>query len=510
MAEVVRVLMLEDNPDDAELIVRALRRAGFTLESQRVEDEAAYRAALQGDHDLILADHNLSTFNAVRALELLLESGRDLPFIIISGGINEELAVECMRRGAADYLLKDRLGRLGQAVEHALREKQMRADMRAAERHLRESEMKFKTIFNESLDVLLLLDSQTGHILDVNAAVSRIMHYDPASLLGQPFTRLFAPDVEPPPAVQHTLRTQSSIFASHPFLCGDGSICPMDLTATLMAWGEEEAVLVTLRDVTERQQADAALRAAELLHIELEKEREISSMRMSFLSMVSHEFRTPLATILSSSDLLRLYLTQLSDEQRAKHLHRIQDAVRNMVKLVDEVLMVGRFDSNRVENRPEAIPLTPFCTELVDQIRQTLTSGHQVSLVKDADLTVYADPSLLHQIIGNLLTNAVKYSPKGGEVTLDITHEPDAVTLSVRDQGIGIPSEDQRHIFGSFRRASNVGGIPGNGLGLSIVKKAVELMRGQVSLESEVGKGTTFRVRLPLETPPGVAATSSA
>lgn len=262
----------------------------------------------------------------------------------------------------------------------------------------------------------------------------------------------------------------------------------------------ENEVMAIVRDITERKRTEAEIQNA------LQREKELNELKSNFVSMTSHEFRTPLATILSSSELLEHYSHKWTAEKQLSHLVRIQDAVKHMTELLNDVLLIGKAEAGRLEFDPVPLALTEFCQSIVEEIQIT-TCKHTVDFqVKGEERAAQLDPKLLRQILNNLLSNAVKYSPDGGTVHFDLTYEGGGedggekaeVVFCVRDEGIGIPKSDQTKMFTSFNRASNVGTISGTGLGLAIVKRSVDLHGGDISLKSDIGEGTTFIVRLPL------------
>jgi signal transduction histidine kinase len=224
--------------------------------------------------------------------------------------------------------------------------------------------------------------------------------------------------------------------------------------------------------------------------------------------MVSHEYRTPLATILSSAELLERYTDRFTEEQKLKHYRRIQSTTKALTQLVSDVLTISQIEAGKQEYKPSPLNLEKFCQELVEELQQTLGSQHTLVFTHQGECTLrqettsttsaYMDEKLIRHIIGNLLSNAIKYSPKGSTIQFDLIYNQDQAILRIRDEGIGIPLEDQPHLFESFRRGSNVGTISGTGLGLAIVKNFVDLQGGQIVVESEVGLGTTFTVTLPL------------
>jgi signal transduction histidine kinase len=270
------------------------------------------------------------------------------------------------------------------------------------------------------------------------------------------------------------------------------------LVNTLIA--QEQALLAVnkqlqheLRERQHAQEAEAETRTA------LEKEQELSELKSRFISMTSHEFRTPLTTILSSTELLEKYHQKFTLEKKKQHFTRIKIATHRMVQLLDDVLLIGKAESGKLTFNPAPLDLREFCNELVEEVQASSGSQHNINyLVRGTEQSAYMDEKLLRHILFNLLSNAIKYSPIASTVDFELKFQGKEVVFQVKDQGIGIPLEDQKHLFETFHRAKNVGTIPGTGLGLAIVKKSVDLQGGQISVESVVGVGTTFIVTLPI------------
>lgn len=259
-----------------------------------------------------------------------------------------------------------------------------------------------------------------------------------------------------------------------------------------IAVSAENEVMAIARDITERKQVEADIRTA------LEKEKELSELKSRFISMASHEFRTPLATILSSAELIEHYSHKWNEEKKLNHLQRIQTSVKHMTGLLNDVLLIGKAEEGKLECKPTLIDLLQFCRDLVEDMELT-TSSHTIAFRPQCQITTACiDEKLLRHILSNLLSNAIKYSPAGGTVYFDVICQQEEVVFCVQDQGIGIPLADQAQLFDSFHRASNVGTISGTGLGLAIVKKSVDLHGGKIAVQSEVSVGTTFTVTIPL------------
>jgi signal transduction histidine kinase len=246
-------------------------------------------------------------------------------------------------------------------------------------------------------------------------------------------------------------------------------------------------------DIDDRKRAEAELLTA------MQREKELSELKSKFVSTASHEFRTPLATMLSSAELLEHYSDSLGAEEKRNLLHTIQASAKRMSEMIDDVLTLGRAESGVLKLNLGPTNLHELCGRVVSEFRIAQGRHHVITLDDRFDrLEALMDERLLRHILNNLLSNAVKYSPQGSEVTFLLERRDESAAIEIQDRGIGIPPEDQPRLFESFQRASNVENRPGTGLGLAIVKKAVELHGGEISLKSAMGSGTRFTVVLPL------------
>ncbi|MEO1352578.1 MAG: ATP-binding protein [Cyanobacteria bacterium J06635_15] len=268
----------------------------------------------------------------------------------------------------------------------------------------------------------------------------------------------------------------------------------LDFEARIAVSADNEVVAI-IRDITERKRGEADIRNA------LERERELNEMKTRFVSMTSHEFRTPLTTILSSAELLEHYGERWSMAKQLKYLHKIQIAAKHMTELLNDVLLINQAEAGKVEFNPQPLVLNEFCQEIMEELQITTAAHHLRLRSQLTGAPILIDRKLMRHILTNLLSNAVNYSPSGGEILISLDEVGNQLELRVQDQGIGIPEEAHNSLFESFVRGSNVGTISGTGLGLAIVKKSVDLHQGQIRCESEVGKGTTFIVTLPVSLP---------
>ena len=236
------------------------------------------------------------------------------------------------------------------------------------------------------------------------------------------------------------------------------------------------------------------------LHDAFLREKELNQFKSRFLAMASHELRKPLTLILGNCELIETYEPQMPIEEKREHFQNIQASVRQMNDLLEEVLTLGKGETGKLAFHPETLDLTFVCQEIVEEMQ--IMTGHSHTLTfsqRGEKPKTVLDKKLVQHILSNLLSNAVKYSPQGSTVDLKLLYETGEVVFQIRDEGIGISEEDQTHLFDPFHRGTNIGTVSGSGLGLSIVKQSVELHGGAITVASELGKGTTCTVVLPLQ-----------
>jgi signal transduction histidine kinase len=268
----------------------------------------------------------------------------------------------------------------------------------------------------------------------------------------------------------------------------------------LVGFGAAYTIVRLKRSADELAEASSRLSEANIaLRVEQAREKELSMLKGRFVSMVSHEFRTPLSIVLSSMELLEAYADRWRPEKKAEHFTRIKTAIRTMTRMLDDVLLLDRSEAGVMVHCPERMDLLRFCEGLVDDFRVAIQDSHTISFEHDGvPAEVYMDEKLLRHVLTNLLSNAIKYSSEGGAVLLDVRCREGLGHFVVEDHGIGIPPEDVPRLFQSFQRASNVGNIKGTGLGLCIAKQMVDLQSGRIEVNSEVSRGTIVRVTIPL------------
>jgi signal transduction histidine kinase len=235
-------------------------------------------------------------------------------------------------------------------------------------------------------------------------------------------------------------------------------------------------------------------RTRELIN-SLNREKEMSARKRQFFSMASHELKTPLTTILMSASLLEDYNEGEHAEKRAKHINRIRASSKQLMEIVNDFLASEKMEQGKTEMVFESFDVKQFTTAVIEQMESSLKNGQKIRYVHQGNTTIVLVKNILHNILLNLLSNACKYSPENQPIDLCIQVTGNELTLQVKDYGIGIPAEDQPHIFNDFFRAKNTTGIEGTGLGLHIVKRYLELLNGSIHFSSRYNEGTTFTVR---------------
>lgn len=527
----LRVLLVEDSEDDAILLLRALKKSGYRPHCLRVEGASEFTAALAAQTwDIVLSDYTMPEFSARQALELLQAQQQDLPFIVVSGVMGEESAVAIMKAGAHDYLLKDRLVRLGPAIERELREAQVRRSKREAEEALLrayenlESQVQERTaqikatnlqlraeieereriesvlrqlaaIVESSLDAIISTDLD-GTILSWNAGAEAVYGYRATEAIGYKLQQLLTPS--DPEVVQRFLGDRlrndddpRQVIHQRK----DGRAIEVFLTVSPVrdAAGQTVGVSTIARDISER--------------------RAVERLKDEFVSIVSHELRTPLTSIRGSLGLLLSGKLGALSEQGQRFLEIAINNTDRLVRLIEDILDLERLESGQVALELQPHLLADLMREAIE-IVQPVADKTEVKIVPEfLSVTLQVDGDRLVQAMVNLLSNAVKFSPNGSQVQLRATYAPEPpaeateVVVAIIDRGRGIPPDKLETIFGRFQQvdASDARQKGGTGLGLAICQSIIEQHRGRLWVESVQGEGSTFYFSLPLNQ---VASTS--
>ncbi|MDJ0727414.1 MAG: PAS domain-containing sensor histidine kinase [Prochloraceae cyanobacterium] len=404
-------------------------------------------------------------------------------------------------------------------LEHLNKELQVRAEQRTIqliqtnrklhkqiiarkkiEQNLRNSEEKYRSVVNNLKEVVFQIDD-SGLWTFLNPAWSEITGFTIEETLQTNFLNYIHPEDR-----QIALKNLQSLLTNQNnhaqyqirYLTKDNNFRWIEVIKQIMKDLSDNTIGIsgTLNDITERKKAQQELIEA------LEKERELGELKSRFVSMTSHEFRTPLAIISSSAGLLQSYGDKLNQEKKDKHLNRIQSSVTHMTDLLNDVLTISKAEANKLEFNPQPLNLKLFCYDLIDEIKLGY-SNHDIhlslgaKLENNSEFNFNLDKKLLRHIFSNLLSNAIKYSSEESNVYFSCEWIEKNLIFKIKDEGIGIPTEDLPHLFESFHRCQNVGNIQGTGLGLAIVKHSVELHQGVIDVTSEINKGTTFTITIP-------------
>ncbi len=375
-------------------------------------------------------------------------------------------------------------------------------DYKQALSALRESEERFRQLAENIQEVFWIASVDHAQIIYVSPAYESIWNLSVKQLYEQPRSWLDAIHSDDRDRVFALLDTSQGREYDHEYriVRPDGSIrwirdrCFPVKDET----GQVYRLVGIAEDITVRKLAEEEISKA------LQREKELSELKTSFVAMTSHEFRTPLTTIQSSAELLERYRNKFSEEKKVTHLQRISTSTVRMIQMLNDILIISEAEAGKLKFNPVPMDLVKLCRNLVEDLQQidknqrALVFTVQGALSTPTSLPLM-DEKLLRQILTNLLSNAIKYSPAGSTVQFDLICFDDKAVFRIQDQGIGIPKADHLRLFESFHRATNVGTIQGTGLGLAIVKQCVDLHKGKITVDSIEGMGTTFTVTLPLK-----------
>ncbi|HLV35894.1 MAG TPA: ATP-binding protein [Spirillospora sp.] len=372
-------------------------------------------------------------------------------------------------------------------------------ELKTIQNQLRESHARLEAILDNVVDGIVTVD-RNGVILTANRAMSAIFGYSHEALIGCNINMLIAEKY------RHDSPDQISRFTVKNMVGHeiegqrqDGSVFPMYIAMTRMQLDNQIIYTGIVQDITARKQLEAEKLEKERLSIALDKERELRQLKNRFISMMSHELKTPLASIRLASDFLKYYADRATPEEKSESIAAIEAQVQYLSEIVDDVTTLSKTEFMGEELNLEVYDLETYLRDIIEELEWVHHKTHRL-IFKGTDRRIEAqiDRKLLRRAITNLLSNAIKYSPEGGDVRVSLSIKDGSAIIKVSDTGIGIPPEDMPHLFEAFHRAENVGSVAGTGLGLAIARQAVELHGGTIGVESKLGAGTTFTITLPL------------
>ena len=414
------------------------------------------------------------------------------------------------------------------------------------EQVLQPDESTFSAIFYATLESIIVAN-EAGEIILANPQSSKMFGYYPDSLVGLSVDSLI------PKAKRSQHKVHRNAYHNDPQprqmgkgrdlygLSKDGSVFPIEISLTPTTREKKNVVIAFVIDITERKKMEEALqlseeqlikyaaqlekrveertkklaetvgkleqevidrqRAQEETKIALEKEKELNSLKSRFVSMASHEFRTPLSTVLSSVSLIDQYSKRGDLPKTEKHIARIKSKVGELTDILNDFLSLDKLEQGKIEYQPEQLDLVAFIEQRCEELKTVAKTSQSFCFEPtQASCWISIDPKVILHILTNLCSNAIKYSPEGSQIDIVLTEDSANVSIAITDKGIGIPEADQKHLFERFFRANNATNIQGTGLGLNLVKRYVDLADGKISFQSEEGKGATFIVEFPKET----------
>ncbi len=501
--EALRVLLVEDVDDDAALVERALHSAGYRPIVRRVQTEEAFRAALaEGPWDVVISDHSLPRFSSTAALAFLHDQRLDLPFIVVSGTIDEESAVSILRAGAHDFVTKQSLARLGPAIRREMQDAQIRTERKDAQRDLQLQRDFFRLVLDTTPN-LIFVKNWVGRFTLANRAVADLYGTTVEELVGRT-DRDFKADLSEierfSEADRDVMKTRRSRVASAEPIT--------DVRTGELRWFEIRRVPLVMPDgtphvlgigaeITDQRTAEEALRVSEEQFRQAQKMEAVGQLAGG----IAHDFNNLLTAILGYSDLVS---DQVRDRPAlAKDVDEIRKAGERAKSLTAQLLAFSR----KQVLEPQVLDLNMVVAEAERILRRVIGEDVHLETAVDPELRrVKADPGQIHQVLMNLAVNARDAMPRGGTLRLTTANgampssptgkaRVPCATLSVSDTGFGIPPHVRTRIFEPFFTTKGQG--KGTGLGLSMVHGVVTQSGGQIEVESEPGQGTTFTIYLP-------------
>jgi PAS domain S-box-containing protein len=502
-----RILHVEDDVADAALIRAWLQRGGLDMEILRVDQKAQLQEALTTQSwDLVLSDYHIPGLEGTDTLKLIRNLHPELPVIFVTGALGEERAVELLRQGATDYVLKQSPERLVHCVNRALQEASMRHDTQTWQR----SAALALAIAENATHGLLALD-QEGRCLFLNPAAQKLLGYSYELLQhqGLPLHALIHPEGCEGCPLLEALSLHRQTSGEEVFARPDGSSFPIAFTATpLLEGGRPVGTVIEIRDISEERRRRQLLQASEAHYkqaAEFEKAaraeaEQANRLKDDFIATVSHELRTPLTAMMGWMRLLRR--DNLPEKHRQDGLEVLEDSTKMLAKLVEDLLDVSRILAGKLRLEVQPTDLAELVETKVKAFGPSAAvKGIQLRVHRQNSPRVMGDPNRLGQVVSNLVTNALKFTPSGGSVDVWVGESQGDAVVRITDTGQGIPAHALSRLFrrfgqvhgGSTRRFS------GLGLGLSIVRDLVELHRGQVDASSPgEGRGASFTFRIPV------------
>ncbi|HAF30921.1 MAG TPA: hypothetical protein DCG75_17930 [Bacteroidales bacterium] len=498
MEKKLNVLIVEDLIADAELAEREIRKTLPDIEVKLVDTEDEFRNALtEFKPDLIVSDYQMPVFDGLTALRITRESTKFIPFIILTGSVNEDTAVLCMKTGADDYVLKEHIRRLGSAINHAIKTKEIEKTHFATLQNLKESEEKYRSLIEDSNDGIFLF--YDGKFELINKKLEEMFGYTKDEInQSSDFMNLVAPKSRN--FLQDRIaksEQRKGVNSKYEFagLAKSGKELQLEASVSYINYKNGIATQSIIRDITDRKKAEKELIKAK------EKAEESDRLKSAFLMNISHEIRTPMNGILGFMDLL--LKPGLSVEDKFTYSNIIKQSSNRLLNTITDLIDLAHIETNQVEVTLLELDISEVLLYNIFHFKSLADDNNNKLVIKnktDEKVFVLLDKDKLNRILSNLISNAVKFTQNG---TIEVGYhlQNHQIEFYVSDTGIGISKEKHQEIFESFVQAdlSLSRAYEGTGLGLTITKAYVEMLGGKIRVESEEGKGSVFYVSLPFE-----------
>ncbi|MCH8558173.1 MAG: response regulator [Balneolia bacterium] len=519
MSVKTRILIIEDSYDDRVLLKYQLKKGGLNPDCHFIETRDEFEEALKSNEwDVIISDYNLPGFDGLTALNMLRDSGSDTPFILISGAVGEQLAVEMMKSGANDYLMKDNLARLVPVIDRELKEARNRLKQKEDEAQ----RQRLETIVRQSINEVYIFNSTTLRFEYANKSALKNLGYTheeissltPFFLKKEYNSESFSTLLEP---LLNGSKEQILFHTTHQRK--DGSEYPVEVQLQIIREEKETFYAAIVLDLSSRKRDENIIQKQKELASKLV---QISKHKSEFIANVSHELRTPLNSILLLSNLLGKKLKLDSEDKKAEYADEIHNSAVGLMELINEILDISKIEAGEMSFKISEVSVEAIIDSQIKCFKHvaedkglTLDVGHSTS----TGTIIKTDSLRLQQILKNLLSNAIKftdegtvnltvYHPEPGEIAAFLPKEQNGISFTVTDTGIGIGEKDHLQVFEAFHQVDGSAErrFSGTGLGLTISKDIANTLGGTIKLQSEPGKGSSFTLYLPADSTPYVEA----
>ncbi len=498
----LRILYLEDNPTDFEMVKANLEDEGILDEMIRVETKEEFVQALTTHYfDVVLTDYALPLFHGLEAIQIAKEKSPDTPVIMITGKLPDEVAVDLIKKGAWDYILKENIFRLISSLNSVMEKVKFRQERKKALNTLREKEENYR-ILAESSPYGIIVHSE-GKVIYANNQALKIFHIDPEDRSNHYLKDLF--DYIHPESMDTVKERVKYLYqgmnldsiSELKFQDNNGRTIFVEVASTSITFNGKPAAQVIFRDIAERKRMEMELVRAK------EKAEEADRLKTAFLENLSHEIRTPLNGIMGFASLLKF--DDLSKEEKENYIKIIEESGVHLLSIIDDLIQISSINANQVDIKNEEFNLNVLLEDIYIFFNDSTKYKKfpvLLNLAKeksDEDALIYSDKSRIRQVFFNLISNAYKFTEEG-RIDFGYREIENGIQFFTRDTGIGIPFESRELVFERFRQldenANRLYG--GTGLGLAISKGLVEAMDGKIWFESRVGQGTEFIFDLPV------------